>query len=139
MLTRLPRPSVRERIWCGPAPAGLEEANRGVVNGLQVFPMTSVRVDNVNFIWFPREFASEGVYKKQWEGRKDFASPRGRVIDHFAFSVDNLDNALARLKKDAVEVLQPPHKELGGKLKSAFIEGPDKVQIQLVEGEAKKP
>jgi len=40
---------------------------RRVVNGLQVFPMTSVRIDNVNFIWFPKEFASQGVYKKQWE------------------------------------------------------------------------
>jgi catechol 2,3-dioxygenase-like lactoylglutathione lyase family enzyme len=123
------------------APLGLGgpgRAERRVVNGLQVFPMTSVRVDNVNFIWFPKEFASEGVYKKQWEDRKDFASPRGRVIDHFAFSVDSLDETLARLKKDGVKVLETPHKSLGGKLKSAFIEGPDKVQIELVEGEARK-
>jgi catechol 2,3-dioxygenase-like lactoylglutathione lyase family enzyme len=123
------------------APIGLGGPGRGerrAVNGLQVFPMTSVRVDNVNFIWFPKEFASEGVYKKQWESRKDFASPRGRVIDHFAFSVDSLDETLARLKKDGVRVLEPLRKSLGGKLKSAFIEGPDKVQIELVEGEARE-
>src|SRR5262249_37757140 len=106
--------------------------------GLQVFPMTSVRVDNVAFIWFPREFASEGVYKQQWEGRKGFASPRGRVIDHFAFSVENLDEALARLKKAGVKVLEPPRKILRGTLKSAFIEAPDNVQIELVDGEARK-
>jgi catechol 2,3-dioxygenase-like lactoylglutathione lyase family enzyme len=117
---------------------GPGRGERRVVNGLQVFPMTSVRVDNVNFIWFPKEFASEGVYKKQWEGRKDFASPRGRVIDHFAFSVDNLDMALAQFKRDGVKVLQPPRKTLGGKLNSAFIEGPDKVEIEIVEGEARK-
>jgi hypothetical protein len=117
---------------------GLGRSEKRVVNGLQVFPMTSVRIDNVNFIWFPKEFASEGVYKKQWEGRKDFASPRGRVVDHFAFSVDSLDETLARLKKDGVGVLEPPRKSLGGKLKSALIEGPDKVQIELVEGEARE-
>jgi len=117
---------------------GPDRGVRRVVNGLQVFPMTSVRIDNVNFIWFPKEFASEGVYKKQWEGRKDFASPRGRAIDHFAFSVDHLDEALARFRKDGVKVVQPPKKILGGKLKSAFIQGPDNVEIEIVEGAAQK-
>jgi catechol 2,3-dioxygenase-like lactoylglutathione lyase family enzyme len=116
-----------------PGAGGPGRTERRVVNGLQVFPMTSVRIDNVNFIWFPKEFASEGVYKKQWEGRKDFASPRGRVIDHFAFSVDDLETSLARLKKDGVRVLELPHRIFGGTMKSAFIEGPDKVQIELVE------
>jgi catechol 2,3-dioxygenase-like lactoylglutathione lyase family enzyme len=124
----------------GAAPGFGSAANRErrVVNGLQVFPMTSVRIDNVNFIWFPKEFASQGVYKKQWAGRRDFVSPRGRVIDHFALSVDNLDEALARLGRDGVKVLERPHPVLGGKLKSAFIEGPDKVEIELVEGNARK-
>jgi catechol 2,3-dioxygenase-like lactoylglutathione lyase family enzyme len=111
---------------------------RRVVNGLQVFPMTSVRIDNINFIWFPKEFASEGVYKKQWVGRSDFASPRGRVIDHFAFSVDNLDQALTRLTSDGVKILERPHKILGGRLKSAFIQGPDNIQIELVDRAASK-
>jgi catechol 2,3-dioxygenase-like lactoylglutathione lyase family enzyme len=123
------------------APSGFGAAGRSeprVVNGLQVFPMTSVRMDNVNIIWFPKEFASQGVYKKQWEGRKDFASPRGRAIDHFAFSVDNLDQALARLRADGVKILQTPRTILNGKLRSAFIEGPDNVEIELVEGQARK-
>jgi len=109
-----------------------------VVNGLQVFPMTSVRMDNVNIIWFPKEFASKGVYKKQWEGRADFASSRGRVIDHFAFSVDNLAQTLDRLQSEGVKVLQGPRTILGGKLRSAFIEAPDRVEIELVEGHARK-
>src|SRR5262249_42485978 len=132
-----PRRGTRKNL-ARPGLGGPGRDERRVVNGLQVFPMTSVRVDNVNFIWFPKEFASEGVYKKQWEGRKEFTSPRGRVIDHFAFSVNSLDEVLAGWKKDGVKVLESPYKSLGGKLKSAFIAGPDKVQIELVEGEARK-
>jgi catechol 2,3-dioxygenase-like lactoylglutathione lyase family enzyme len=127
-----------KEFGAAPGLGGAANRERRVVNGLQVFPMTSVRVDNVNFIWFPKEFASEGVYKKQWEGRSDFISPRGRAIDHFAFSVDNLEQTLARLKRDGVKVLEPPRKLFGGRLKSAFVEGPDKVQIELVEGLATK-
>lgn len=32
----------------------------------------------------------------------------------------------------------PPRGVLGGKVKYAFIEGPDKLRIELVEGHAKK-
>jgi hypothetical protein len=44
--------------------------------------------------------------------------------------------ALARLERDGVKVLERPHRIPGGKLNSAFIEGPDKVEIELVEGNA---
>lgn len=110
-----------------------------VVNGLQVFPMTSIAVDNVNFIWFPKDFASKGVYAAQWKGRTTFASPRGRVIDHFAFSVDNLDRTLARLQGDGVRIISKPRRQPGVGIKSAFVEGPDKIEIELLEGAAVKP
>jgi catechol 2,3-dioxygenase-like lactoylglutathione lyase family enzyme len=111
----------------GGTPGFSSPANRErrVVNGLQVFPMTSVRIDNINFIWFPKEFVSEGVYKKLWQSRTNFASPRGRVIDHFAFSVDNLDESLARFQHDGVKILQRNSD-------SAFIQAPDNVEIEIV-------
>jgi hypothetical protein len=49
-----------------------------------------------------------------------------------------LDALLARLRKEGVKVLEEPQLILGGALKSAFVEGPDKVRIELVEGHAKK-
>jgi catechol 2,3-dioxygenase-like lactoylglutathione lyase family enzyme len=107
-----------------------------VVNGLQVFPMVSTRMDNVNMIWFPKEFG-RGVYPKAWTGRTKFETPRGRVIDHFAFSVDNLDETLTRMEKDGVKVVERPSLKLD-KFKSAFIEAPDNVQVELVEGHARK-
>ena len=69
-------------------------------------------------------------------GRATFESSRGRVFDHVAFSVDNLEQTLARFQKEGVRVVEAPHTILGGALRSAFIEAPDSVQIELVEDRA---
>ena len=57
----------------------------------------------------------------------------GSAIDHIGFSVDNLDATLARLRKDGVKVTAEPKVIFDGKLKYAFIEGPDKIRIEVVE------
>jgi catechol 2,3-dioxygenase-like lactoylglutathione lyase family enzyme len=78
------------------------------------------------------------LFPAEWEGRKHPESPKGHALDHFAFSCDNLEAMLARLRKDGVKVVEEPHTSFNGALRSAFIEGPDNVLIELVEGHAKK-
>jgi catechol 2,3-dioxygenase-like lactoylglutathione lyase family enzyme len=98
--------------------------------GLQVGPMVFLNIDGILFAWFPTETA-KGLYPNDWRGRTKLASNEGRAIDHFAFSVDNLDETLARLKNDSVKIISRSPK-------SAFIEGPDRTRIELVEGHAIK-
>ena len=105
--------------------------------GVQLAPSASLVFDNVNFIIFPIGFIKT-LEPKNWETRTSFEPTQGRVMDHFGLSVDNLDETIARLKKDGVKVTSEPRAVLQGKLKIAFIEGPDRVRIELVEGHAKK-
>jgi catechol 2,3-dioxygenase-like lactoylglutathione lyase family enzyme len=86
-------------------------------------------MDNVNIIIFPIEYARHAM--PEWKGRKAFESPKGRVVDHVGFSVENLAGALERLRKEGVNVTEITSKY-------AFIEGPDKIRIELVEGQARK-
>jgi len=104
--------------------------------GFQIGPSASFTMDNVNFIFFPWQYA-QVQWPELWKNRTEFESTKGHVTDHIGFSVDNLDDTIARLKKDGVTVTDEPRTVLG-KLKIAFIEGPDKVRIELVEGHAKK-
>jgi catechol 2,3-dioxygenase-like lactoylglutathione lyase family enzyme len=106
-------------------------------NGTQVGPSSGFVIDNVSIPIFPVEFI-QALFPAEWSGRKEFESPKGHALDHFAFSCDNLDELLARLRKDGVKVIEEPHAILAGALKSAFIEGPDKVRIELVEGHARR-
>jgi catechol 2,3-dioxygenase-like lactoylglutathione lyase family enzyme len=96
-----------------------------VYRGVHVEPIASLQMDNVNIIIFPVEYARDAM-PELWKNRKTFEPTRGRVVDHLAFSVDNLSETLERLRKDGVKVAEES--------KSAFIEGPDKIRIELVEG-----
>jgi len=52
--------------------------------------------------------------------------------------VDHLDEAIARLRGEGVTIVAPPRTAVNGRIKYAFIEGPDHIWIELVEGQAVK-
>jgi catechol 2,3-dioxygenase-like lactoylglutathione lyase family enzyme len=102
-------------------------------NGLQIYPYIGATLDGIQFFWYPTAFG-RGSYPEAWKGRTGFASSRGRVSDHIAFAVDGLDAALARLEANGVRVLQRPQTTMNGLLRSAFVQAPDGVELELVEG-----
>lgn len=119
-------------LWRG---RGTPSREPRMYKGYQIGPSMSLMMDNVNIIIFPMEYAKT-EWPDLWKNRSDFESTAGHVTDHIGFSVDNLDETIARLRKDGVKVTAEPRAALGGKLKIAFIEGPDKVRIELVEDHA---
>lgn len=105
--------------------------------GYQVGPAMSLMSDNINIIIFPVEFARK-AYAQQWGGRTAFQPTEGRVVDHIGFSFEHLSDALDKMRKEGVKVTQEIETGFHGKVKYAFIEGPDKIRIELVEGQARK-
>ena len=105
--------------------------------GYQVGPSMSLMSDNINIIIFPMQFAPR-AYPEAWKHRTAFDSTQGRVVDHIGFSFGNLHDALEKMRKDGVTVTQEIETAFHGKVKYAFIEGPDRVRIELVEGLAHK-
>ncbi len=113
-----------------------KQAQKRVYEGFPVAPSASLQADNVNILIFPVEYARVS-WPALWDARKDFESTRGRAIDHIAFSVDNLGASLDRLRGEGVKILEPVHDVMG--VKSAMIEGPDHIAIELVEASTAKP
>ena len=97
-----------------------------VYRGVHVEPVASLIMDNVNLIIFPIEYARDAM-PELWKDRKGFESTKGRVVDHIAFSVDHLPETLARLRKDGIQASD-----------GNFIEGPDRIRIELIEGQASR-
>jgi catechol 2,3-dioxygenase-like lactoylglutathione lyase family enzyme len=104
---------------------------------VQIGPSSSFMMDNVNVIIFPMEYAISS-HMPGWEDRKTFEPTKGRVVDHIGISVENLDDAIARLRKEGVTITDEPKSIAGGKVKFAFIEGPDRIRIEIIEGRATK-
>jgi catechol 2,3-dioxygenase-like lactoylglutathione lyase family enzyme len=107
-------------------------------NGLQIYPFMGADLDGIRFYWYPKAFG-QGSYPDAWKGRSDFASSRGRVIDHIAFSVDRLDRAVAQLEADGVKVLQRPKQTPDRLIRSAFVAAPDGVELEIVEAGGVRP
>jgi catechol 2,3-dioxygenase-like lactoylglutathione lyase family enzyme len=75
-----------------------------------------------------------------WKARNGaFASTRGRVVDHLGFSVDDLEATLARMRSEGVKVTSEPRTIADGRIRSAFIEGPDQVAIELIQDATPRP
>ena len=103
--------------------------------GFQVGPSASLQMDNVNIIIFPIEYAKT-QWPELWKNRSDFESTRGHTADHIAFGVVSLNDTLARLRKDGVNISDVSLN--GPNVHSALIEGPDHLSIELVEGQTHK-
>jgi catechol 2,3-dioxygenase-like lactoylglutathione lyase family enzyme len=100
--------------------------------GFQVGPSMSLMMDNVNIIIFPLELSKQS-YPDQWKNGQTLTSTKGRAIDHVGFSVDNLADILEKLRKEGVKVTDEIKSVPATKIKYAFIEGPDKIRIELIE------
>lgn len=76
------------------------------------------------------QFGEITIWIKPWPGG-GLVSTRGHVVDHWALSVADLTATVARLKSERVKFLEEIHP--WGNTRSAMIEGPDRVAIELVE------
>lgn len=108
-----------------------------IYRGFQIGPSVSLTVDNVNIIIFPAEYL-KAADPARWKDKVELESTKGHVVDHIGFSFDNLTEALEKMRKDGVKVTDEIKSIANGKIKYAFVEGPDKIRIELVEGHAKK-
>jgi catechol 2,3-dioxygenase-like lactoylglutathione lyase family enzyme len=84
-------------------------------------PSTSIRFGDISLIIYPRQRPATLV------------SPQGHVVDHIALGVADLNTMLERLRQEGVKVLQEPRAFGKSSLRSAMIEGPDAIAIELVE------
>jgi catechol 2,3-dioxygenase-like lactoylglutathione lyase family enzyme len=110
----------------------------GSVNGRQIKPNMSVTIDAITVWWYPTGFV-QATYPDDWKGLSDLVPQRGRVIDHIALGVDNLPAALTRLQSEGVTIIEQPAWRMDGAFISAFVQGPDSVDVEVVQGRAMHP
>jgi catechol 2,3-dioxygenase-like lactoylglutathione lyase family enzyme len=108
-----------------------------IYRGVHVEPLASLVMDKVNIIIFPVGYARDAM-PDLWNGRKAFEPTKGRVVDHLAFSVGHLEEMLERLRRDGVKVTSEPGNISATTVRSAFIQGPDNIRIELVEDQVNK-
>ena len=115
------------------------QTEKRLYRNVQIAPAAFVTADHVSMIIYPVEYLQTAA-PETWQARGGtFASTRGRVVDHLGFSVVDLDATLARLRLDGVKVTAEPRSIADGKIRFAFIEGPDQVAIELLQDATARP
>jgi hypothetical protein len=82
-------------------------------------PSAGVVFGDVAMTWYMRQ------------GDVPLADTRGRLMDHVALSVTNLDAWIAKLREERVKILEGPYAI--GDARAVLIEGPSREAIELVE------
>jgi catechol 2,3-dioxygenase-like lactoylglutathione lyase family enzyme len=117
----------------------LPQTTQRIYKGVQIAPAAFVTADHVSMIIYPVEYL-QAAAPEVWKARGGaFASTRGRVVDHLGFSVDDLDAALARMRNDGVKVTAEPRSIADGRIRFAFVEGPDQIAIELIQDSTPRP
>ncbi len=57
----------------------------------------------------------------------------GTGYGHIALTVDDLDDALARLKEQGIEPERPPYTVREGGSRICFVRDPDSYRVELIE------
>ena len=64
---------------------------------------------------------------------------RGTGYGHIALTVDDLDDALARLKEQGIEPERPPYTVRDGGSRICFVRDPDGYRVEIIERRAHFP
>jgi len=113
------------------SPTPVTEANCKVARGLD---RTWPALNREGMFRTPRAAVMFGDVMLAWyarQGEQALAGTRGRLYDHIALSVTDLDAWVAKLKCEAVTFLEQPYKL--GNTRAVLIEGPSREALELVE------
>ena len=76
--------------------------------------------------WYPRQCVSDRCGRDQ-----PLVPSHGQALDHVAFTVENLDALMSRLRAANVRVIDGPYKF--GDARAFMIEDPDGLSIELID------
>ena len=89
-------------------------------------PSGGVRFGNGSMSWYPRQCVGARCGRDQ-----PLVPSRGQALDHVAFTVNDFDALLLRLRRAGVKILEEPY-DFGGR-RAFMIEDPDGLAIELIE------
>jgi len=112
---------------------GNRPLSRRIVNlgGVEVGQTANLAIGKIYLGIVPASWARK-EYQKDWKDVTELVTTAGRVVDHIAFRVDDFEGTLARMRADGVPMVMLPRRQ-GDEGQQVYLEGPDKIVIELVK------
>lgn len=122
----------REHLGLQPRRANVPKPT-GDMSTLGGIWMNTIQCDNVVMIYFGKPDVDPPPFWWPDPPLKEIQPTRDRPIDHIAFSYRDIDPVFERMKAAGVTIVEPPAEREEFRMRSFFVEAPDKVLIEIVE------
>ncbi|MFH0896939.1 MAG: VOC family protein [Candidatus Bathyarchaeota archaeon] len=101
------------------------------VVGLELVSRREIPENKAEIAFLTDKISNVRVELTYWQDKKDWTS--GDELDHLAFTLPNLDEAMKKFRRQGVEIAKEPYSLKGSTSKIAFIKDPNGIWIELIE------
>ncbi len=97
--------------------------------GMKLESRREIKQNNAEIAFLSIEGSNHNIELTWWKDKTEYVE--GDQLDHIAFSIENMDQFIARMKEEGVEIAKEPY--LLGTSRIAFIKDPNGIWIEIIE------
>lgn len=101
------------------------------IMGMELLRRREIPENNAEIAFLQDSQGGDTLELTWWKNKSDWTS--GDELDHLAFSVPDMNEAMMRFKNAGVKIVKEPYSLQGSKTRIAFIEDPNGIWIELIE------
>ncbi|MFH0749237.1 MAG: VOC family protein [Candidatus Bathyarchaeota archaeon] len=99
--------------------------------GLDLVSRREIRENNAEIAFLSDRVSDVRIELTFWRDKTEWIS--GDELDHLAFTVQNMDEAMETFRRQGVEIAKEPYSLKGSTAKIAFIKDPNGIWIEIIE------
>lgn len=97
--------------------------------GMKLESRREIKQNNAEIAFLSIEGSNHNIELTWWKDKTEYVE--GDQLDHIAFSIENMDQFIARMKEEGVEIAKEPY--VLGTSRIAFIKDPNGIWIEIIE------
>ena len=97
--------------------------------GMKLESRREIKQNNAEIAFLSIEGSNHNIELTWWKDKTEYVE--GDQLDHIAFSIENMDQFIARMKEEGVEIAKEPY--VLGTSRIAFIKDPNGIWIEMIE------
>jgi lactoylglutathione lyase len=97
--------------------------------GMRLESRREIKQNNAEIAFLSIEGSNHNIELTWWKDKTDYVE--GDQLDHIAFSVEDMDKFISRMKGEGVEIAKEPY--VLGTSRIAFIKDPNGIWIEIIE------
>ena len=97
--------------------------------GMKLESRREIKQNNAEIAFLSIEGSNHNIELTWWKDKTDYTE--GDQLDHIAFSVESMDEFMARMRSEGVEIAKEPY--ILGTSRIAFIKDPNGIWIEIIE------